>query len=84
MTLILTPDTEEKLHRYAETHGCDPNAVGNSLLARAIEQADTEFEETMAGIDAGWRAGEEGRERPFREYIEDVRAGRKEARNAAV
>lgn len=80
MTLVLGPETEAKLCKYVARHGGDANAMADSLLADAIDYAETEFEETMAGIDAGWRAGEERRERPFREYLENVKAGRKEPR----
>lgn len=84
MTLELTPGTEALLREEATRRGCDVNAVGDTLLARALADTAREFEETMAGIERGWRAGEEGRERPLAEYVEDVRRGRKQAGNAAV
>jgi hypothetical protein len=84
MTLMLTPETEYKLKEFAAKHGCDANTVANSLLSDALELADAELEETVAAIDAGWRDCEEGRARPFSEYLEDVKAGRKEPPSATT
>jgi hypothetical protein len=69
MTLVFKPETEAKLCAFVAEHGGDVHAVADSLLADALEYAEAEFEETMAGIDAGWRACEEGRCRPFSEYV---------------
>jgi predicted transcriptional regulator len=82
MTLVLKPETEAKLNEFALTHGCDPNALGEELLAEALYIRAAEFEDTIAGIERGWREGEEGRERTIEEYMEDVKR-RKQGSSAA-
>ena len=73
MTIELSPETEAKLRKLAAVHGVDFHAMGNSLLLEAIDHTEREFEETLAGIERGLKACEEGRTRPIDEYLEEVR-----------
>jgi hypothetical protein len=83
MTLELSPKTEALLLREAARQSCDANSYAERLLANALMESEREFQETMNGIERGWRAGEEGRERPLAEYIAEIRLREKQTGNAA-
>ena len=73
MTVTLTPQTEMRLREKAEREGQDVNAVADAIIAATLEREGREFEETVAGIQRGLQAAAEGRERPFDEYVADVK-----------
>ncbi len=73
MTIVLDPDTEALVREEAARQGREINAVVEALIKDALARSTQEFEETVAGIERGWSAAEEGRERPLREYAADVR-----------
>ena len=51
MTVTLTPDVETRLRAYAEGLDLDPEQLSNALLARDLEEAEAELQETLAGLD---------------------------------
>ena len=51
MTVTLTPDVETRLRAYAEDLDLDPEQLSNAFLARDLEEAETELQETLAGLD---------------------------------
>ena len=61
MTVTLTPETETRLRTYAEKLDLDPEHLSNALLARDLEEAEAELQETMDGLD---------------QSVEDYNAGR--------
>ncbi len=61
MTFTLTPDTETRLRTFAEEQRLDPEQVHNALLTRALEEAEAELQDTLAGLD---------------QSVEDYKAGR--------
>ena len=61
MTLTLTPDTETRLRTFAEEQGLAPEEVHDALLTRALEEAEAEWQDTLAGLD---------------QSVEDYNAGR--------
>ncbi len=61
MTVTLTPDIETRLRTFAEEQGLVPEQVHNALLAHALEEAEAELQDTLAGLD---------------QSVEDYNAGR--------
>ena len=51
MTPTLTPDTEMRLVAFAEQQGLPLEQVYESLLTRALEEAEAEWQDTLAGLD---------------------------------
>jgi predicted transcriptional regulator len=51
MTLTLTPDTETRLRVFAEEQGLAPEQVHDALLTHALEEAEAELQDTLAGLD---------------------------------
>lgn len=74
MTITLAPQTEERLREMADREGRDTNTLAGALLAHALEEAEREFEETVAGIERGRQAYAEGRFKPLEQVIAEVRA----------
>ena len=82
MTVTLTPDIETRLRTFAEGQGLVPEQVHASLLARALEEAEAELQETLAGLDqsvedynAGrWITAEE-MSRQLKAHVAAARAG---------
>jgi len=61
MTVTLTPDIETRLRTFAEEQGLVPEQVHEVLLSRALEEAEAELQDTLAGLD---------------QSVEDYNAGR--------
>ncbi len=81
MTITLTPDTETRLRTFAEGRGLALEEVHEALLGRALEEAEAELQDTLAGLDqsvedynAGrWISAEEMHER-LKARIAEMRA----------
>ncbi len=78
MSITLAPEIEARLREKAEREGKDVNAVADAIIAATLEWEAREFAETVAGIERGLQAAAEGRERPFEDYVADVRRRRHE------
>ena len=52
MTLTLTPDTETRLRTVAAGPGQPPEQAPEVLLAQALADAETELQDTLAGLRA--------------------------------
>ena len=52
MTLTLTPDTEIRLRTVAAGRGQAPEQALEVLLAQALADAETELQDTLAGLRA--------------------------------
>lgn len=64
MTLTLTPDTEARLRSVAAQRGLPPEKTIDILLA----EADTDFQEAIAGIQRGMDDFAAGRWIPLNDY----------------
>ncbi len=81
MTLTLTPDAETRLRSFAEERGLAPEEAHEALLVRALEEAEAEWQDTLAGLDqsvedynAGrWITAEE-MSRQLKAHVADIRA----------
>ena len=73
MTITLAPDNEAKLRETAQREGQDANALANAMLAEVLAQRTREFEEDIAAVQEAWVAVQEGRERPFAEFMAEHR-----------
>ena len=77
LTATLTPRTGQHLREKAEREGQDVNAVADAVIWATLEREAREFEETVAGIQRGLQSAAEGLERPFDEYVADVKTSRR-------
>jgi predicted transcriptional regulator len=81
MTVTLTPDVETRLRSYAEEMDLDPEQISNAFLARDLEEAEAELQDTLAGLDrsvedynAGrWITAEE-MSRQLKAHVAEIRA----------
>ncbi len=78
MTITISPETESILREEAARRGQEADILADTLLAEALAFARREFEETVAGIERGLQAAAEGQERPFEDYVADVKRRRLE------
>ena len=51
MTLTLTSATEMRLRTFAEGQGLSLTELHETLLTRALEEAEAELQDTLAGLD---------------------------------
>jgi hypothetical protein len=80
MTVSISPATEALLYQEAALTGQAPYDLANALLLEELTRLAQEREETIEGIKRGLQAVEEGRCRPFEEYVADIK-GRRAERN---
>lgn len=81
MTVTLPPDIETRLRTFAEEQGLVPEQVHEALLSRALEEAEAELQDTLAGLDqsvedynAGrWITAEE-MSRQLKAHVAEIRA----------
>ena len=81
MTVTLTPDVETRLRSYAKELDIDPEQLSNAFLARDLEEAEAELQDTMEGLDrsvedynAGrWITAEE-MSRQLKAHVAEIRA----------
>lgn len=73
MTVILEPQTEAKLRELASREGQDAQALANAWLAESIARHEREFEENVRAIQEGLDAVDQGRVRPFQEFLSEHR-----------
>lgn len=73
MAITLTPETEAKLRETASREGQDADALADAMLAAVLAQRAQEFEEDIAAVQEGLDAIDQGRVRPFKDYIAEHR-----------
>jgi len=73
MTVVLEPQTEAKLRELASREGQDAQALANAWLAESIARHEKEFEENVKKIQEGLDAIDQGRVRPFEEFLSEHR-----------
>lgn len=73
MTITIVPENEEKLRETAAREGQDTDTFANALLAEVLAQREREFEEDIAAVQEAWTAIKEGRERPYSEFMAEMR-----------
>lgn len=73
MTIILKPETEERLRVTALREGQDADTLAETLLAEVLAQREQEFAEDIAAVQDAWAAIHEGRERPVEEFLAEHR-----------
>ena len=74
MSIMLTPETEARLQKKAQHRGEDINHVADTLLAEALEWEEQDHFEAVEGIRRGLEAFEQGRCRPFHDFVTEQRA----------
>ncbi len=73
MTVTLTPEAETALRRTAQRTGQEPDLIVNRLLAEVLTQQEQELLVEVAAIQEGLDAIDQGRVRPFKEYMAEHR-----------
>jgi predicted transcriptional regulator len=83
MTIILTPETENRLLQQAERIGKDVNSLADALIANGLSNgafADDydhltsgEIAEIRAGIERGLEAATAGRVKPLAQAVAEAR-----------
>ena len=73
MIITLKPETEEKLRKTAEWEGQDVDTLASTILGEALEQRAKQFDENVRAAKAGLDAIDQGRTRPFEEYLAEHR-----------
>lgn len=71
MTLTLEPETEAKLREMAHREGQDAQVLANAWLAESLARHEREFAENVRAIQEGLDAVDQGRVRPYEEYLEE-------------
>lgn len=73
MPITLPPETEARIQQIAFREGQDADALANAMLAEVLAQREWESEEDIAAVQEAWVAIQEGRERPFAEFMAEHR-----------
>ena len=73
MTVVLEPQMEAKLRELAFREGQDAQILANAWLAVSIAQHEQEFEDNVRAIQEGLYAADQGRVRPFEEFLAEHR-----------
>lgn len=71
MTLTLSPTTEARLAEQAIRDGVDPNELADRIMNLGLDWVELPDEDETAAIEEGMRACEEGRVRPFEEFVRE-------------
>ena len=74
MTITLPPETETTLREQANREGLDVDTFANALLVEALEQKARDYAEAVRAIQEGLDAVQQGRERPFEEFLAEHQA----------
>ena len=74
MTVTLTPQTEARINQMALREGKEPHDVVESILEDALSLDASEYEKSVADIQEGLDAIEQGRERSAEEFFAEHRA----------
>ena len=73
MTVTLTREAETVLRRTSQRTGQEPDLIVNRLLAEVLAQQEQELLIEVAAIQEGLDAIDQGRVRPFKEYMAEHR-----------
>jgi predicted transcriptional regulator len=73
MAITLKPETEEKLRQVAQRQGQDAHSLADIWLAESIARHEQEFEANVAAIQEGLDAIDQGRVRPFEDFLSEHR-----------
>ena len=74
MSVVLAPEIESRLSERAATAGISEDELANALIATALDIQGLASEDEIEAIREAIQAGQEGRERPFSEFIAEHRA----------
>lgn len=74
MPLAISPSTEARLARQAQTEGVPVAELADRILNAGLDWAELPNEDDVAAIQEGFRAYEEGRTRPFTEFAAEHKA----------
>jgi len=69
MTVTLTREAETVLRRTSQRTGQEPDLIVNRLLAEVLAQQEQELLIEVAAIQEGLDAIDQGRVRPFKDYM---------------
>ena len=73
MTVVLEPETEAKLRKLASREGQDAQALANAWITESIARHEQEFIKSVKAIQEGLDAVDQGRVRPFQEFLSEHR-----------
>ena len=73
MTVMLSPETEQRLKQKATLEGGDINRIADELISSALDWETLEMEETIEAVRRSQEAIAQGRERPLAEFIAEQR-----------
>ena len=74
MTIVLSPEIEEKLKEKASREGGDINRVANEIISSTLDWERQEREDLIEAIRIADEAAAQGKVRPLAEVIQDKRA----------
>ena len=73
MTITLAPEAETALRRTAQRTGQEPDLIASRLLVEVLTQQEQDLLVEVAAIQEGLDAIDQGRVRPFREFMAEHR-----------
>lgn len=73
MTITLAPDAETALRKTLQRTGQEPDAVVSHLVLATLTQMEEQRAEDTAAIQEGLDAIDQGRVRPFKEFMAEMR-----------
>ncbi len=75
MTITLAPDAETALRKTLQRTGQEPDAVVSHLVLATLTQMEEQRADDAAAIYAAMDDVRAGRERPYEEYMAEMRRG---------
>ena len=73
MTITLAPEAETALRKTAQRIGQEPDFIASRLLVETLTQLEQEYADDVAAIQEGLDAIDQGRVRPFKEFMAEHR-----------
>ena len=73
MTITLAPEAETALRKTAQRTGQEPDTIVSRLVLETLTQIEQEFMAEVAAIQEGLDAIDQGRVRPFEEFMAEHR-----------
>ena len=73
MTITLAPEAETALRETAQRTGQEPDTIVSRLVLETLPQMEQEFMAEVAAIQEGLDAIDQGRVRPFEEFMAEHR-----------
>ena len=73
MTITLAPEAETALRKTAQRTGQEPDTIVSRLVLESLTQMEQQYADDVAAIQEGLDAIDQGRVRPFKEFMAEHR-----------